>query len=29
MDEILKMFGSAENIWNAIQENAAKVGIEV
>lgn len=29
MDEILKMFGGAENIWNAIQENAAKVGIEV
>lgn len=23
------MFGGAENIWNAIQENAAKVGIEV
>ena len=29
MDEILKMFGGAENIWNAIQNNAAKVGIEV
>lgn len=29
MDEILKKFGGAENIWNAIQNNAAKVGIEV
>lgn len=28
MDEILKMFGGAENLWAAIQENAAKVGIE-
>lgn len=28
MDEILRMFGGAENIWNAIQENAGKVGIE-
>lgn len=28
MDEILKMFGGAENIWTAIQQNAAKVGIE-
>ncbi len=28
MDEILKMFGGAENIWNAIQQNATKVGIE-
>lgn len=29
MDEILKMFGGTENIWNAIQKNATKVGIEV
>lgn len=29
MDEILKLFGGAENIWNAIQNNAEKVGIEV
>lgn len=28
MDEILKMFGGAENLWAAIQANAAKVGIE-
>lgn len=28
MDEILKMFGGVENLWAAIQENAAKVGIE-
>lgn len=28
MDEILKMFGSAENLWAAIRENAAKVGLE-
>lgn len=28
MDEILKMFGGAENLWAAIQQNAAKVGIE-
>ena len=28
MDEILKMFGGAENLWAAIQDNAAKVGIE-
>ena len=28
MDEILKIFGGAENLWAAIQENAAKVGIE-
>lgn len=28
MDEIIRMFGGAENIWNAIQENAEKVGIE-
>lgn len=28
MDEILKMFGGAENIWAAIQQNATKVGIE-
>lgn len=28
MDEILKMFGGAENLWVAIQENAGKVGIE-
>lgn len=28
MDEILKMFGGTENIWNAIQKNATKVGIE-
>lgn len=28
MDEILKMFGGAEILWAAIQENAAKVGIE-
>lgn len=28
MDEILKMFGGAENLWAAIQKNAAKVGIE-
>ena len=28
MDELLKMFGGAENLWAAIQENAAKVGIE-
>ena len=28
MDEIIKMFGGAENIWNAIQTNAEKVGLE-
>ena len=28
MDEIMKMFGGAENLWAAIQKNAAKVGIE-
>lgn len=28
MDEILKMFGGAENLWTAIQQNAAKVGVE-
>lgn len=28
MDEILKLFGGAENIWAAIQQNASKVGIE-
>lgn len=28
MDEILKLFGGAENIWNAIKESAAKTGIE-
>ena len=28
MDEILKMFGGAENLWAAIQANAAKFGIE-
>lgn len=28
MDEILKLFGGAENIWNAIKESAAKAGIE-
>lgn len=28
MDEILKLFGGAENIWTAIQQNASKVGLE-
>lgn len=28
MDEILKLFGGAENIWTAIQNNAGDVGIE-
>ena len=28
MDEILKLFGGAENIWAAIQQNASKVGVE-
>lgn len=28
MDEILKLFGGAENIWAAIKNNAGKVGIE-
>ncbi len=28
MDEILKLFGGAENLWAAIQENASLVGIE-
>lgn len=28
MDDILKMFGGVENLWAAIRENAAKVGIE-
>lgn len=28
MDEILKMFGGTENLWAAIRENAAKVGLE-
>lgn len=28
MDEILKLFGGAENIWDAIQDNAGKVGVE-
>lgn len=28
MDEILKQFGGAENIWTAIKSNAGKVGIE-
>lgn len=28
MDEIIKMFGGAENIWNAIQTNAREVGLE-
>lgn len=28
MDEILKLFGGAENIWAAIQNNAGKVGVE-
>lgn len=28
MDEILKLFGGAENIWIAIQQNASRVGIE-
>ena len=28
MDEIIKMFGGAENIWNAIQTNAGKLGLE-
>lgn len=28
MDELLKMFGGAENIWVAIQNNATKVGVE-
>ena len=28
MDEILKLFGGAENIWAAIQQNASKVGLE-
>lgn len=28
MDEILKLFGGAENIWAAIKKNAGKVGIE-
>lgn len=28
MDKILKLFGGAENLWAAIQENAGQVGIE-
>jgi uncharacterized membrane protein YkvA (DUF1232 family) len=28
MDEIIRMFGGAENIWNAIQTNAERFGIE-
>lgn len=28
MDEILKLFGGAENIWAAIQSNAGQVGLE-
>ena len=28
MDEILKLFGGAENLWAAIQENANQVGVE-
>lgn len=28
MDEILKLFGGAENIWTAIQQNAGNVGYE-
>lgn len=28
MDEILKLFGGAENIWIAIQQNASRLGIE-
>ena len=28
MDEILKLFGGAENIWAAIQNNAGQVGVE-
>ena len=28
MDDILKLFGGAENIWIAIQQNASRVGIE-
>lgn len=28
MDEILRLFGGAENIWAAIQNNAGKVGVE-
>jgi len=28
MDEILKLFGGAENIWAAIQQNAGDVGYE-
>lgn len=29
MDEVIRMFGGAENIWVAIQKDAEKVGIEV
>lgn len=28
MEEILKLFGGADNIWDAIKTNASKVGIE-
>ena len=28
MDEIIRMFGGTENIWNAIQTNAERFGIE-
>lgn len=28
MEEILKLFGGAENIWAAIQQNASQVGLE-
>lgn len=28
MEEILKLFGGSENIWAAIKDNAAKVGVE-
>ena len=28
MDEIIRMFGGTENIWNVIQTNAERFGIE-
>lgn len=28
MDDIIKLFGGAENIWNSIQQNADRLGLE-
>lgn len=28
MEDIIKLFGGAENIWNLIQQNAEKLGVE-